>query len=111
MLISIFFIAYLIMETPSNLILTRVRPSWYISTIMVIWGTICAAMSQVKGYSGILACRFFLGGIEAGFLPGVMFIMSAWYTKSEIGTYVHWIFAALFCQAWDWTDGSMKTDE
>lgn len=88
MLISIFFIAYLVMETPSNLILARVRPSWYVPTIMVIWGTICAVMSQVKGYSGILACRFFLGAIEAGFLPGVMFIMSTWYKKSEIGTFM-----------------------
>lgn len=84
MLISIFFIAYLVMETPSNLILARVRPSWYVPTIMVIWGTICAAMSQVKGYSDILVCRFLLGAIEAGF---VMFIMSAWYKKSEIGSY------------------------
>ncbi|KAF9891253.1 hypothetical protein FE257_004817 [Aspergillus nanangensis] len=95
MLISIFFIAYLIMETPSNLILSRVRPSWYVPTIMVIWGVICAAMSQVQSYSGILACRFFLGAFEAGFLPGVMFIMSSWYKKSEIGKRFSIFFTAL----------------
>lgn len=76
MLISIFFIAYLIFEIPSNLLLARVRPSWYLAIIMSLWGMVCACMSQVKNYSGILACRFFLGAIEAGFLPGVMFLMS-----------------------------------
>ncbi|KAI0151428.1 allantoate permease [Pestalotiopsis sp. NC0098] len=91
MLISIFFIAYLVMETPSNLILARVRPSCYVPTIMVIWGTICAAMSQVKGYSDILVCRFLLGAIEAGFV----FIMSAWYKKSEIGKRFSIFFTAL----------------
>ncbi|KAJ9636590.1 hypothetical protein H2204_005190 [Knufia peltigerae] len=95
MLISIFFIAYLIFEIPSNLLLARVRPSWYLAIIMSLWGMVCACMSQVKNYSGILACRFFLGAIEAGFLPGVMFLMSAWYKKSEIGKRFSLFFTAL----------------
>lgn len=85
MLISIFFIAYLICEVPSNLIITRVRPSWYVPTLAIAWGTVCACMSQVQGYSGILAARFVLGGVEAGFMPGVMYIMSSWYKKDELG--------------------------
>lgn len=35
MLLSIFFIGYLIFEVPSNLILTRAKPSWYLPGIMV----------------------------------------------------------------------------
>jgi MFS family permease len=85
MIISIFFIAYLLFELPGNLILARVRPSWYLPTIMVLWGLVCACMSKVQNYGGMLACRFALGAMEAGFLPGVMFIMSSWYKKSEIG--------------------------
>ncbi|KAH7024343.1 major facilitator superfamily domain-containing protein [Microdochium trichocladiopsis] len=95
MLISIFFIAYLIMETPSNLILTRVRPSFYVPLTMVLWGTITAAMSQVRNYTDILVARFFLGAIEAGFFPGVMYIMSAWYKRSEIGKRFSLFFTAL----------------
>ena len=30
--------------------------------------------------------RFFLGIIEAGFFPGVLYIMTCWYKKDEIGT-------------------------
>ena len=85
MLISIFFIGYLVYEIPSNLILARCAPSWYLPGLMVAWGTLVSGMSQVKDYHGILVCRFFLGMIEAGFMPGVMFIMSCWYKKDEIG--------------------------
>lgn len=35
MLISMFFIAYLICEVPSNLIIARVRPSWYVPTLAI----------------------------------------------------------------------------
>jgi len=85
--LSIFFIGYLCCEVPSNLLLTRARPSWYLSGIMVVWGALCACMATLKTYSGLLALRFFLGCVEAGFFPGVLFIMSCWYKKNEIGKF------------------------
>lgn len=42
-------------------------------------------MSVAKNYETMLALRFLLGAIEAGFFPGVLFLMSCWYKKSEIG--------------------------
>lgn len=71
------------------MILTRSRPSWYLPGIMIIWGAICAVMSVVKNYQGMLALRFFLGCIEAGFFPGVLYVMTCWYKKAEIGKYSH----------------------
>ncbi|KAJ8118147.1 hypothetical protein OPT61_g805 [Boeremia exigua] len=85
MLLSIFFIGYLICEVPSNLILTRSRPSYYLPGIMMVWGTICACMSLTKHYRDMLVMRFFLGCIEAGFFPGVLYVMTCWYKKAEIG--------------------------
>jgi MFS family permease len=85
MLISIFFIGYLLFEIPSNMILARCPPSWYLPGLMAAWGALVAGMSQVKNYNGILVCRFFLGIIESGFMPGVMYLMSCWYKRNEIG--------------------------
>lgn len=42
-------------------------------------------MSQVQSYSGILAARFVLGAVEAGYMPGVMYVMSSWYKKNDPG--------------------------
>lgn len=87
MLISIFFLGYVVWEVPSNIVLSQTRPSLYLPALMAIWGALVAGMSLAKNYHGILVYRFFLGVLEAGFLPGVMFIMTCWYKKNEIGIY------------------------
>ncbi|TEA17049.1 putative transporter [Colletotrichum sidae] len=97
MLLSIFFIGYLACEVPSNMILTRSQPSWYLPGIMIIWGSICAVMSVVKNYHGMLALRFFLGCIEAGFSPGVLYVMTCWYKKEEIGKRFSIFYTASLC--------------
>ncbi|KAK2756356.1 vitamin H transporter [Colletotrichum kahawae] len=84
-------------EVPSNMILTRSRPSWYLPGIMIIWGAICAVMSVVKNYQGMLALRFFLGCIEAGFFPGVLYVMTCWYKKAEIGKRFSIFYTASVC--------------
>ena len=42
-------------------------------------------MSQVRNSRDIIVCRFFLGVLEAGFFPGVLYIMSCWYKSNEMG--------------------------
>lgn len=37
LVLSVFFIGYLLWEPPSNMILSRTRPSIYIPTLMVLW--------------------------------------------------------------------------
>lgn len=39
----------------------------------VTWGMICCLTSLVKSSAGLIAARFFLGLVEAGFLPGIIF--------------------------------------
>ncbi|KAH6669796.1 phthalate transporter [Halenospora varia] len=83
--LSIFFIGYLIMEVPSNMILSRSRPSLFLPAIMLVWGALSAAMASIHNYSSLLAFRFVLGCIESGFFPGVLYLLSCWYKPAEIG--------------------------
>ncbi|WKT43527.1 MFS transporter superfamily [Fusarium oxysporum f. sp. vasinfectum] len=83
--LSIFFFGYLICEVPSNMVLTRSRPSIFLPGIMIVWGSLCAVMSVSKNYGTILAFRFILGCIESGFFPGVLYLLSSWYTRAELG--------------------------
>ncbi|KAH7092299.1 major facilitator superfamily domain-containing protein [Paraphoma chrysanthemicola] len=85
MLVSLFFVAYVIFEVPSNMILMKVKPSIYLSTIVWVWGCVVLGMSQTKSATGLLVGRFFLGAIEAGLYPGALFILTCWYTKKEVG--------------------------
>lgn len=69
---SILFVGYILMQLPSNLLLTRVRPSIYLGTAMTIWGVISTAQSAAKSFGGLVAARFFLGFAEAPFFPGAV---------------------------------------
>ncbi|KAF5011041.1 hypothetical protein FDECE_2848 [Fusarium decemcellulare] len=85
LLVSLFFVAYVLFEVPSNMLLMKIKPSIYLPTICVIWGSVIIGMSQSKNQSSFLAGRFFLGAIEAGLFPGALFLLTCWYTKKEVG--------------------------
>ncbi|KAJ5225344.1 hypothetical protein N7468_006569 [Penicillium chermesinum] len=79
----VFFISYIVFEVPSNLVLSKTRPSIYLPIIMTLWGTITCTMGAVKSPGALYAVRFMLGVLEAGFAPGVMLILSSWYKPHE----------------------------
>ncbi|KAI0885042.1 putative MFS transporter [Annulohypoxylon maeteangense] len=89
---SILFVGYLLMQLPSNLLLTRVRPSLYLGAAMTIWGTISAAQAASRNFSSLVVCRFFLGLAEAPFFPGAMLLMSSWYTRQELALRIAWFY-------------------
>ncbi|KAG6001700.1 hypothetical protein E4U21_003902 [Claviceps maximensis] len=84
--ISVLFAGYLALQIPSNLVLTRVRPSIYLPTCMALWGVVSASTAAVKDFKGLLVCRFLLGFLEAPFFPGALFLLSSWYTPRELAT-------------------------
>ncbi|ORX38164.1 major facilitator superfamily domain-containing protein [Kockovaella imperatae] len=83
-ILLVFFISYVLFEVPSNLILTRVRPSVYLSALCVLWGGVAACMAAAKDWRQLAAIRFCLGIVEAGFSPGVAFYLSSWYRRYEL---------------------------
>lgn len=85
---GLFFIAYFLLEVPSNLALERFGARRWIARIMVTWGLISAAfafiphISQASGLSmehTFYLLRFLLGIAEAGFFPGVIFYLTLWF--------------------------------
>ncbi|KAK7229486.1 hypothetical protein V2G26_001656 [Clonostachys chloroleuca] len=84
--ISILFVGYLLMQVPSNMFMTRTRPSIYLSICMIGWAAVSAATAGVTNYAGLVACRFFLGFVEAPFYPGALYLLSIYYTRKELAT-------------------------
>ncbi|KAH7215235.1 major facilitator superfamily domain-containing protein [Fusarium oxysporum] len=83
--LSILYVGYILMQVPSNMLINRIqRPSVYIACAMVLWGLLSVLSGVTKDFSGMLATRFFLGFIEAAFLPGALLILSKWYTRREL---------------------------
>ncbi|KAH7346099.1 MFS transporter-like protein [Pyrenochaeta sp. MPI-SDFR-AT-0127] len=85
-LISILFVGYIAGQIPSNMILSRVRPSWYLGGFCMSWSIVCLLTYRANDYAGMLACRFLLGVTEAPFYPGALFLLALFYTKKEVAT-------------------------
>ncbi|CAK7201568.1 hypothetical protein SEUCBS139899_004274 [Sporothrix eucalyptigena] len=83
--LSLTFVGYILMQVPSNMLLSLLRPSWYLSLCMIAWGIVSGCTGAVQNFGGLLACRFFLGIAEAPFFVGVAFLFSGWYTRRELG--------------------------
>ena len=79
---GVFFLGYALCEIPSNLILCRVGARRWFARIMITWGILASAMVLVHGRVLFYALRFLLGAAEAGFLPGVLFYLGAWFPAS-----------------------------
>ncbi|GAC76394.1 permease of the major facilitator superfamily [Moesziomyces antarcticus T-34] len=80
----VFFATYVTFEVPSNMLLTRVRPSIYLPTLMFLWGGLSMCFAAAKNWQTIAALRVVLGALEAGFAPGVLFLLSSWYKRGEL---------------------------
>ena len=85
---GVFFIAYFLLETPSNLILVRVGARRWIARIMFTWGLLSGAMAFVQGETSFYVVRFLLGAAEAGFFPGMLFYLSMFFPAAYRGRMV-----------------------
>jgi MFS transporter, ACS family, tartrate transporter len=80
---GIFFLGYVLLEVPSNLILHRVGARLWIARVMVTWGIASAASAFVVGPKSFYLLRFLLGVAEAGFFPGIILYLSLWFPARQ----------------------------
>ncbi|PVZ20524.1 MULTISPECIES: MFS transporter [unclassified Pseudomonas] len=75
---SLFFVAYFLVEVPSNLALQKFGARMWIARIMITWGLVSAGTAFVQGANSLYVMRFLLGAAEAGFFPGVLLYLTYW---------------------------------
>ncbi len=82
---AVFYIAYLMAEIPSNMVMARVGARLWIPRIMITWGIASAATALATGPQSLYSLRALVGLAEAGFLPGVLLYMTYWFPPSYRG--------------------------
>lgn len=82
-MLTIFFVPYVLLEVPSNMLLKRFSPRLWLSVCCLGFGLVTTLQGVTKSYGGILACRFFLGVFESGMFPGCFYLLSMWYKRAE----------------------------
>jgi MFS family permease len=92
--LAILFPFYIAAEIPSNMMMKRIRPSIWLTFIMVCWSASMIGQGFVKNYSGLMATRVFLGVFEGGLFPGVNYYITQWYCRHETGFRMAMFFSA-----------------
>lgn len=54
---SSFYFGWLVWAIPSNLIMQRSPPAWYLSFNIFMWGALLMAQAGVKNFAGLLGLR------------------------------------------------------
>lgn len=90
--LSIFYIIYLLVEVPSNILLKRIGARFYLPLLVVGFGFVSICTAFVRDFGGLMTARAFLGVFEGGAMPGMAFYLSCFYKRNEllfrIGIYV-----------------------
>ncbi|PWW75927.1 MFS general substrate transporter [Tuber magnatum] len=77
--LTAFYIPFLLIEIPSNVLLKRIVPA-----IIITFGIASIATAFVKNFRELCVARAFLGLAEGGTMPGMAFFMSCFYKRAEL---------------------------
>ncbi|KAF1812028.1 retrograde regulation protein 2 [Eremomyces bilateralis CBS 781.70] len=96
-IVMVFFVAYIVFEIPSNLILPKAGAANWLAFLGGSFGAILIGMGFTKSWGAMAVCRALLGIMEGGFLPGCTYLISCWYTRFEVGKRLagFWILSVL----------------
>ena len=92
---GVFFIGYLLLEVPSNLMLHRFGARRWIARILVTWGIVATIMAFVPNATWLIVLRFLLGVAEAGFFPGIILYLTYWFPAGQRARMTAWFMTAI----------------
>ena len=92
---GIFYLAYVVFEIPSNLILHRLGAGRWIARIAISWGIVSMAMMFVHGATSFFVLRILLGIAECGLFPGIILYLTNWYPARRRSRMIAMFMAAL----------------
>ncbi|KAJ4153173.1 hypothetical protein LMH87_009673 [Akanthomyces muscarius] len=81
---TLFTVGFVITELPFNMISKYIGPERFLPITMFLWGTVTWSQVFMKNAAGLYACRFFIGALEGGYIPGFALYISKFYTNQEL---------------------------
>ncbi|KAL3447212.1 major facilitator superfamily domain-containing protein [Aspergillus insuetus] len=114
-IVMVFFVAYIVFEIPSNIILPKAGAANWLAFLGISFGAILIGMGFTYSWATMAICRTLLGIMEAGFLPGCTYLITCWYKRFEVGKRLaaFWLmsvvlnaFAAIFAYALTLLEGT-----
>ena len=92
--LALFYIAYVIFDFPSNLLMSKLSPRLWMSRIVFATGVVGACFAAVESAWSLKLLRFLLGVVIAGMWPGMAYYLTLFYPPSRTGKRIGMYFTA-----------------
>ncbi|KAF8505293.1 hypothetical protein BU17DRAFT_101090 [Hysterangium stoloniferum] len=81
--VSVYYVTHFACQLPSNMALRLIGPVW-LSFLVISFGIVSISTAFIGNYAGFLVTRIMLGLTEGGLVPGIVYILSLYYPRSEL---------------------------
>ncbi len=80
---ALFFLGYFFFQIPAAIYAERRSAKRIVCASLVLWGILATATGLIHNIYALYADRFLLGVVESVSLPGMLILLSHWFTKPE----------------------------
>jgi MFS transporter, ACS family, tartrate transporter len=80
---GVFFLGYFFFQIPGGILSEVWSARKWLSCIMIVWGLLAGLTGLISTARQLYLCRFLLGAAEAGFVPGVLVLLTHWFRNSD----------------------------
>ncbi|RLV93931.1 putative transporter [Spathaspora sp. JA1] len=92
---TIFKIAFLLAEIPSQLISKSLGPDIFIPIQICSWSIVAMAQAALSGKTSFLITRALIGALEGGFIADLVLWLSYFFTSKELPVRLSWFWTTL----------------
>ncbi|KAI8672889.1 MFS domain-containing protein [Fusarium sp. Ph1] len=92
--LALFYVAYVIFDFPSNLVMSKLSPRLWMARIVFATGVVGTCFAAVQDPWSVKLLRFLLGAVIAGMWPGMAFYLTLFYPPSRTGKRIGMYFTA-----------------
>ncbi|KFY72592.1 hypothetical protein V499_07271 [Pseudogymnoascus sp. VKM F-103] len=99
LLILLFYIPFGTLDLPLNILTKRFTAALVLPILMITWGSVSLLQCAAFNFGGLLVCRLVMGACEAGFFAGVVFYLTLFYSRGELGFRIAIVFGSALLAA------------
>ncbi|KAJ5736213.1 uncharacterized protein N7483_001338 [Penicillium malachiteum] len=80
----VFYPLYICLQFPASILVRKVGPRIFLSTIVLLWGIVMICFAFAKSWKILILLRILVGGLEAGCFPSQYYLISSWYSRYDL---------------------------